>query len=153
VLSGRQRSVEDIGAHVGRRSVEEHGICAVAQGRIEIRCPGIDAIGAGDVRKPCFVAPDQHQFRHDGLIADPKSAFLADRGQRIGKVLEGANTPGGAIDDDADFALRHLIRVRIAAIRGGRFVPIGLDIRTFHLPVLPCFPMGISGLREYRTCD
>ena len=57
--------------------------------------------------KPSRIATGQQETRHDAICTGNQAALCADRRQCIRQMLRRADSPGCAMNDDADFLDGH----------------------------------------------
>ena len=103
VLAGVDRTGDEIGPHLRRRGVEEHGVRRVGKRRVEIGARALDAVLPAQRRNFLGVAADQDRIRHHAVaVRQRDSALGADGDDRAHKMLVEAHAAGHAVHDDAE---------------------------------------------------
>ena len=108
VLAGLHRLLQQLGAKLRGRGVEEQRVLLVLERLVEVGGPARDAVRLGELRHPVGVAPDQDRVGHHPVaVLQRHAALVADRADRADQVLVHAHASGDAVHDDAEPLLRH----------------------------------------------
>src|SRR4051812_40026150 len=150
VLAGGDGALDQLGAQLSGRGVEEHRVVLVLEGTLEVGGPALDAVLLRQLFDLRGVAADEDRVGHQALaVFQRHAALLANLEDGSDQVLVHAHAPGDAVHDDADA----LHAISFIAFQSGSAALANPGPFRLLMPISPSliFSRTAPWLRSYKS--